>query len=192
MSLYSEHVARWKDCRGCSLCERRNRVVLARGKLPCDVLFIGEAPGESEDTLGQPFIGPAGKLLDWLIEQAGGADHRIAFTNLIACIPRDETGKKVIDPPKEAIDACRDRLIEILSIACPSVVVYVGKASQKYGPEAVKQAEDWESPIYRKEPYRADIIHPAAILRVDISQRGLTIQQTILKLENAFGSQVPF
>lgn len=186
MSLYSDHVAKWKDCRGCSLCERRNRVVLARGKIPCDVLFIGEAPGESEDALGQPFIGPAGKLLDRLIEQAGGGNYRIAFTNLIACIPRDETGEKVLDPPKEAIDTCQERLIEILRIADPSVVVYVGKASQKHAPEAVLHSKTFH------EPYRADIVHPAAILRMDVSQKGLTIQRTVLALENAFGFLVPF
>lgn len=186
MSLYSDHVAKWKDCVGCSLCERRNRVVLARGKIPCDVLFIGEAPGESEDALGQPFIGPAGKLLDRLIEQAGGASHRIAFTNLIACIPRDETGEKVLDPPKEAIDACRERLAEFMSLSNPTVVVYVGRASQKYAPDAGAVSQ------LPSNVGEFDIVHPAAILRMDVSQKGLTIQRTILTLENAFGFLVPF
>lgn len=187
MSLYSDHVAKWKDCVGCSLCERRNRVVLARGKISCDILFIGEAPGESEDALGQPFIGPAGKLLDRLIEQAGGASHRIAFTNLIACIPQDETGEKVLDPPKEAIDACQERLIEMIDMAAPSVVVYVGKAVQKHARETVSLI-DLEEDLLAE----VDAIHPAAILRMDVSQKGLTIQRTILTLEKAFESLVPF
>lgn len=54
-SLYQLHVNRWKDCELCSLCEGRKRVVLSRGTVPADVLFIGEAPWVSEDTIGKPF-----------------------------------------------------------------------------------------------------------------------------------------
>ncbi|MEK0326406.1 MAG: uracil-DNA glycosylase family protein, partial [Nitrosopumilus sp.] len=123
---WKEHRAKWIDCSLCSLCKRRRKVVLARGKVPCDVLFIGEAPGASEDSLGSPFVGPAGHLLDQMIEDAldmtspDQADlpaidsgPRIAFTNLIACIPKDEDGNKISsgdDIPLESIEACSERL----------------------------------------------------------------------------------
>ena len=67
MTRYSLFVEKWKDCRDCYLCETRNRIVFARGTIPADVLFLGEAPGESENVTGVPFDGPAGNLLDAII-----------------------------------------------------------------------------------------------------------------------------
>lgn len=64
MSAWQQHVERWKDCTACPLCRQRYRICLARGDIPCDVLFIGEAPGQSEDATGLVFWGPAGDLLD--------------------------------------------------------------------------------------------------------------------------------
>ena len=52
------------SCRGCGLCETRHHVVFGVGKRDADILFVGEGPGEQEDLLGEPFVGPAGKLLD--------------------------------------------------------------------------------------------------------------------------------
>lgn len=70
MSEWTDHVARWKDCTDCPLCQQRDQIVLARGQVPADVVFIGEAPGASEDALGMPFVGPAGHLLDGIISNA--------------------------------------------------------------------------------------------------------------------------
>ena len=88
MTPYQLFVEKWGKCRECSLWEGRQRVVLCRGKVPADVLFIGEGPGESEDSIGQPFIGPAGHLLDQILEQSGVTEHRYCLTNLVCCIPR--------------------------------------------------------------------------------------------------------
>lgn len=70
LSLFQLHVREWENCTRCPLCETRRNIVLSRGKVPCDVLFIGEGPGESEDVLGAPFVGPAGHLLDHIIERS--------------------------------------------------------------------------------------------------------------------------
>lgn len=66
-SKYQLFVDKWGDCNRCHLCETREKIVIARGSVPADVLFIGEAPGEGEDSTGIPFIGPAGRLLDDII-----------------------------------------------------------------------------------------------------------------------------
>lgn len=183
MTPYQKHVAKWKDCTRCSLCEGRSRVVLAKGRIPCDVLFVGEAPGASEDSIGRPFVGPAGHLLDEMIAEAlkvlnFPSDYRLAFTNLVACIPLGDDGDKVKDPPKEAIQACAPRLQEFIALAKPDLIVAVGKLSAKY---LIPQGVAGEQ-----------IIHPAAILRADISQRGLLIQRTVVTLGDAFESLVPF
>jgi DNA polymerase len=159
-------------------------VVFARGKLPCDILFIGEAPGVSEDTIGKPFIGPAGKLLDQIIsdsilsipiEEPSVPEPtylRYALTNLIGCIPADEDGQKTPEPKPVHIHACSPKLVEIISLAKPQAIVFVGKLSKK-----------WGSPLVPSNDIKVEtIMHPAAILRSDISSRGLFIQQCVAKL----------
>ena len=181
MTLYQDHKAKWSNCADCLLSRNRRRVVLARGKLPCEILLVGEAPGASENMLGKPFCGPAGKLLDYIMLHAWGNDYRnYAITNLVACIPLtpDDRGKntKAADPPKEAIEACEPRLNEFWGIADPLAVVAVGKLAKRHlGDSAV-----------------ASIVHPAAILRADVSQQDLAIQQSIVILQNVRADLVPF
>lgn len=170
VTTYAEHKKRWGNCKACDLCLQRQKVVLAKGKIPCDVLFIGEAPGVSEDVLGRPFVGPAGKLLDDMIEEAGIDQHRLAFTNVIACIPRGDEGTKTAEPPKLSVRACADRLSEMISIARPRAIVLVGKLAEKHVqiPKKVKSVS---------------IIHPAAILRTEM-QAGFLIQRVVVTLRD--------
>jgi DNA polymerase len=66
-------------------------LVTARGHVPCDILIIGEAPGASEDIIGRPFVGPAGILLDDILEKSLDPDIRVAMTNLV-CEATDHLG----------------------------------------------------------------------------------------------------
>src|SRR5207244_4450732 len=127
MSAWTDHVARWKDCTACPLCQQRDRIVLARGQVPCDVVFVGEAPGASEDVLGQPFVGPAGRLLDQIIERALPAGARFALTNLVACFPREAKARGENMPEVKEILACRPRLLEFIDLCRPKLVVRVGR-----------------------------------------------------------------
>lgn len=188
ISLYQQHVNKWKDCTRCDLHETRKHVVLARGSIPCDVLFVGEAPGESEDVLGAPFKGPAGKLLDEIVRRAwqeAGVDSELrwAMTNLVACIPRDQDeGGKAAEPEVESIESCAPRLQEFVIITKPKLIVCVGSL-----------ARDWLDPKYKgciklggnRVIPRIDIVHPAYILRLNIAQRGLTIQRCVVAVANA-------
>lgn len=176
MSRWTKLRDDWKDCERCDLCERRKKVVLFKGKIPCDILFIGEAPGINEDVLGKPFVGPAGKLLDDIIEQAALGSFRLGFTNLVGCIPKDENGQKTKEPSKDSIAACKERVDKTIEVCNPDLVVRVGKLSQKH--------------VTSKEV--VDVIHPAAILRSDIAQKGLLIQKTIAELSDAVELLVPF
>ena len=182
ISLYAAHAERWRFCTGCALHERRQRVVLYRGAVPCDVLFVGEAPGESEDVLGKPFAGPAGQLLDEQIRAALAGfktPYRIGYTNLVACIPKGNDGRKFAEPDDTHIKSCSARVVEIVGIAKPRLIVYVGKL-----------AESWLTPGYKHsikipETRAAKIIHPAAILRASYDQREFLSRQAIITLRNA-------
>lgn len=183
MTPFQLHVQTWKDCTACSLSQGRRKVVLCRGKLPCDILFIGEAPGFGEDATGLPFVGPAGKLLDEMVEKAEQEMYddfedyndsprlRFAFTNVVACIPRADEESKVNEPPPEAIKACRSRLEEMTKIANPRIVVAVGKVSGKF--------------VHGKT---YEIVHPAAILRANAASQGLMFQRTVVTLTEIFQS----
>ncbi len=151
---------------------------MARGKIPCDLLFMGEAPGASEDVLGIPFIGPAGQLLDQIIDDAvdnhfefRDPGTRIAFTNLIACIPKGEDGKKAGEPERGHIEACQSRLREFIEIAKPCAIVCVGLHSEKWIPKV------WKGKTI-------SIIHPAAIMRMDVSQQALAIQRCVVRISD--------
>lgn len=191
---FSIHKERWKDCQKCSLCENRKQVVFTRGTIPCDLLLIGEAPGHSEDVLGKPFVGPAGKLLDRMIEQAMEDINEkvtVAFTNLVGCIPMGDDGSKTGEPDEESIEACLPKVYEFVRLARPRGIMLVGKLPTEW-----LEVEKLE-PYLKKEPHYPkmirSIIHPAAILRADVTQQGLMVQRTIVELNDLLADiVVPF
>ena len=185
-SPYRRHVAKWESCVACPLCTNRSKTVFTRGSVPCDVLFIGEAPGPSEDVIGKPFIGPAGKFLDELIFDATYINTlkqtatKIAFTNLVACLPESVEDK--IQPPNEvAIKKCYPRLKEFVTICNPSIVILTGKLASDFFPR--KQFPNISF---------FEILHPASILGLDTSCRGLAIKRTVDMIKKAFDSLCPF
>ena len=127
LSPYQQHLNEWKDCTRCKLHSTRKRMVFYKGKIPCDILFIGEAPGMSEDCIGIPFDGPAGNLLAQMVKRAIPEKYRLCFGNMLACIPVDDTGRKATEPEDECVEACTPRISQIIAIASPRVLVAIGK-----------------------------------------------------------------
>ena len=152
-----KHKNRWKDCQLCPLSEKRYKVVLYRGNIPSDVLLISEAPGQSEDVIGKPFVGPAGSVLDNIMLSArampGTPHFTFSVTSIVSCIPLDVEGT-IRQPHKLEVIACQDRLIEYIDIANPSLIVTLGKVSKNKFPPQL------DTPI-------KSLIHPAAILRLN-------------------------
>lgn len=183
---FQRHAARWKSCTLCDLHKDRCRVVLARGSVPCDVLFIGEAPGQSEDVLGVPFVGPAGKLLDSIVEEVlegppKGPNVRVAFTNTVACIPKYDGDKG--EPEYAEIQACKPRLEEFIRIASPRLIVAVGSVARKALEQGYKASPKFPPSVQAV----IDVIHPAAILRAPWVQRRLMEQRAAVQIRKAVG-----
>ena len=145
----------------------------------------------SEDVLGRPFVGPAGKLLDEIVDRAWGRSSGVvgkriypvtwAFTNLVACIPRDENGGKATEPAEEYIEACQPRLVEMLSLAEPKLLGAVGKHATDW----LTPGYRWSTPLPATVVKRVDLLHPAAILRANLTQRGLLAQRCVAQLREA-------
>lgn len=195
---YQLFVEKWSGGCGSTLCHAKPNInmVHARGSIPCDVLFVGEAPGPSENCLRAPFVGPAGKLLDQIIQE--GLVETVptatwAFTNLVCCMPLGEDGTKFAEPPREAIKKCSRRLVEFVRICQPTLVIMVGALSRKYIVGAAQfrlDGKDEQPEWIQKQGenaqlHFAEIVHPAAILRTNVANQGLAIRRCVITLRNA-------
>ncbi len=156
-------------CTLCNLCHHRRNVVLFRGSLPCDVLFIGEAPGDSEDALGFPFKGPAGERLDLMWTGASvllGKRSPISFgiTNILGCIPRNpsELGTgEIRTPHKDEAAACQPRLLEVMEMADPQLIVLLGDIAKRFFPKVINtKMPRWNGKVLC-------LPHPARILHIE-------------------------
>lgn len=190
LSLYQAFVEKYRDCTACPLHLTRNRIVLAKGTIPCDILFTGEAPGRSEDTSGVPFWGPAGHLLDRIIQDSIPVEVSKAFCNVVCCLPLGIDGDKSLEPELDHKKACSSRLVEFIELCHPKLIVAVGKV-----------AEDWLDPRRYKgikldpEIRQVHITHPSAILKANPAAKPLMIKKCIVTLRNVvaelFAEKVP-
>jgi DNA polymerase len=113
-----------RTCTNCRLHETRTKAVPGEGDPETEVVFVGEGPGEQEDTQGRPFIGPSGKLLTELIESIGWRRDEVFITNVVKCRP---PGNR--DPLPDEIESCSGYLRRQLEALDPAVVVTAGKFS---------------------------------------------------------------
>lgn len=174
---YKTHQERWSKCQLCDLAKLRHNVVLLRGTVPCKVLFVGEAPGDSEDRLGRPFVegAPAGELMQHIIDRSQQPKpYTYALTNLVACLP-PRLDKKYAPPPALCVSACSPRLMECIELAKPEIIVTVGKPAR----------DRFTMLLHMPQVAYVDIVHPSSILQGPEAGRGLVIERTIAILRDA-------
>ena len=157
------------DCKGCDLWERGTQTVFGEGARRAEVLFIGEQPGNEEDLTGKPFVGPAGRLLDDALIEAGIDRTRTYVTNVVKHFKWEPRGKRRIHkkPNAHEIAACRPWLEAEISLVKPKVVVCLGATAAQalLGPQfkVTKQRGQFiESTL---APYIMATVHPSSILR---------------------------
>jgi DNA polymerase len=118
--------AQVRDCTRCPLHHGRTNAVFGAGNADAELMFIGEAPGASEDRLGLPFVGAAGKLLDKLLAEIGLDRKDVWIGNVLRCRPPDNR-----DPQPREIEACQEYLFEQVRLIQPSVICTLGNFSTK-------------------------------------------------------------
>lgn len=114
-------------CRKCPLSKSRKNAVPGLGNPRSRIMFIGEAPGRSEDAKGEPFVGTAGKLLDALLSQIGLSRNQVFITNVVKCRPPGNRQPKPLE-----IETCTPYLDRQISIIHPDFIVTLGSHSTSY------------------------------------------------------------
>ena len=158
-------------CRNCGLCEERHNVVFGTGDESAEVMFIGEGPGEQEDLQGEPFVGPAGHLLDEMLELIGVQRDEVYIANIVKCRPPRNR-----DPLNTEQDACIPYLYDQIALIRPKIIVCLGRiaAMRLIDPEyrISRQHGQW---VEKDGVRMTAIYHPSALLR-DESKRPETFE----------------
>ena len=163
------------SCTRCGLCETRNHVVFGIGNEAADIMFVGEGPGEQEDLKGEPFVGPAGKLLDDMLSIIDlDRNSNCYIANIVKCRPPRNR-----DPLETEQDACVGYLRNQVSLVKPKIIVCLGRIAAKklIDPDyrITRQHGHWTE---KKGVWMTAIYHPSALLR-DVSKRPETFDDLL-------------
>jgi len=162
-------------CKACALWKIGTQTVFGEGSLKAEVMFVGEQPGDQEDKTGNPFVGPAGRLLDQALEEAG-IDRSLTYvTNVVKHFKWQARGKRRIHqkPNWSEITACRPWLDAELAVVKPRVLVCLGATAAQ-----ALLGRQFRVTRRRGEPVESELapvvlatVHPSSILRADEEDR---------------------
>ena len=158
-----------EKCRGCDLYKAATQVVFGAGPKKARIMLVGEQPGDHEDRQGEPFVGPAGAILDKALADAGIPRENVYLTNAVKHFKWEPRGKRRIHkkPRASEVKACRPWLEAELGAVQPALVVCLGAtAAQSMLGASFKlmkqRGQVVSSPI---APRVVATIHPSAVLR---------------------------
>ena len=157
------------DCKGCDLWERGTQTVFGEGARRAELLFVGEQPGNEEDLTGKPFVGPAGRLFDDALIEAGIDRAHTYVTNVIKHFKWEPRGKRRIHkkPNAHEIAACRPWLEAEISLVKPTVIVCLGATAAQalLGPQFKVTRQRGQFIQSTLAPYIMATVHPSSVLR---------------------------
>jgi len=174
-------------CTACDLYKTGTQTVFGEGARTAEVMFVGEQPGDQEDLAGRPFVGPAGKLLDRALEEAGIDRSQVYVTNAVKHFKWKGRGKRRIHqkPNWSEIAACRPWLEAELDVVKPRVLVCLGATAAQ-----ALLGRDFRVSRRRGEPVDSDLaehvlatVHPSSILRADADTREREFQELVRDLK---------
>jgi len=158
-----------KNCKACDLWKNATQTVFGEGTPSAKIMFIGEQPGDQEDLRGKPFVGPAGKLLDSALVEAGIDRKEVYVTNAVKHFKWEPRGKRRIHkkPNATEIAACRPWLDAEIAALQPKVIVCLGATAAQalFGRDfrvTLHRGEFLKSPL---APFVMATVHPSSILR---------------------------
>jgi DNA polymerase len=156
-------------CTACDLYKRGTQTVFGEGAPDARVVFVGEQPGHEEDLVGRPFVGPAGRLLDRALVEAGIDRSTVYVTNVVKHFKWELRGKRRIHakPSSREIAACRPWLDAELAVLEPEVVVCLGATAAQalLGRQFRVSTQRGQWVTSSLAPHVLATVHPSAILR---------------------------
>jgi uracil-DNA glycosylase family protein len=175
-------------CRGCPLYKSATQTVFGQGRKSSRLMLVGEQPGDKEDLAGEPFVGPAGRLLDRALEEAGIDRAEAYVTNAVKHFKWRPQGKRRLHQTPRAgeIEACRPWLQAEVEAVKPQGLLAMGATAARslFGTK-VKVTKDRGRPLSSPlAPVAAVTIHPSAILRLrDHDEREAELAAFVADLE---------
>jgi DNA polymerase len=157
------------DCRACDLWEHATQTVFGEGTRRAEVLFVGEQPGNEEDLTGKPFVGPAGRLLEQALIEAGIDRTQTYVTNVVKHFKWEPRGKRRIHkkPNSQEISACRPWLEAEIALVKPKIIVCLGATAAQalLGSKFLVSKQRGKFIESSLAPYVMATVHPSSILR---------------------------
>jgi DNA polymerase len=158
-----------ESCTNCDLYRNATQTVFGSGPVDAEIMLVGEQPGDKEDLAGEPFVGPAGKLLDRAMHDAGVDPRRVYLTNVVKHFKWERAGKVRLHkkPNSEEVRACRPWLERELELVDPAIVVLLGATAAQalLGRSFRVTASRGQLVEWQYEPLVLATIHPSAVLR---------------------------
>ncbi len=181
-----------RTCTACDLYKNATQTVFGEGAEGAEVMFVGEQPGDQEDLKGEPFVGPAGKLLDRALKEAGIDRRKTYVTNVVKHFKWMPKGKRRIHkkPNREEITACRPWLEAEIALVKPKVVVCLGATAAQalLGPSFRVTKERGKFVEWDLDPKVTSTVHPSSILRADDERRGEEFAALVADLKGVAGA----
>ena len=158
-----------KDCEACHLYKRATQTVFGEGPKTAPIMLVGEQPGDYEDVAGKPFVGPAGKIMDRALEEAGIDRSHVYVTNAVKHFKWEPRGKRRIHkkPNSREIAACRPWLEAELRLVKPKLLVCLGATAGQavFGPSFRVTRERGKVLSSKLAPRVLATVHPSSLLR---------------------------
>ncbi|HZO21384.1 MAG TPA: UdgX family uracil-DNA binding protein [Steroidobacteraceae bacterium] len=178
------------QCRRCSLWRTATQGVPGEGKSPNALMLVGEAPGDSEDLQGHPFIGPAGAMLDRALGEAGLDRQSVYVTNAVKHFKFEPRGKRRlhVKPSPSEIEACNWWLVEELRLVGPKLVIALGAtAARALLGQVVTISQMRGTPVSLSATTHLWVtIHPSLLLRIpDDVRRRAEFDRFVRELKDA-------
>lgn len=157
-------------CRGCELYKGASQTVFGDGLKQSRLMMVGEMPGNDEDLKGKPFVGPAGRLLNEALDEAGIERGDAYVTNVVKHFKWESRGKRRLhrSPNAREIGACLPWLEAEIDLVHPHILVCLGATAAKalLGPDFRVTRQHGQLVSSRLAPYATATIHPSAVLRM--------------------------
>ena len=158
-----------RECTACHLYKRATQTVFGEGPKNAPIMLVGEQPGDYEDVAGKPFVGPAGKIMDRALEEAGIDRSHVYVTNAVKHFKWEPRGKRRIHkkPNSREIAACRPWLEAEMRLVKPQLVVCLGSTAGQafFGPSFRVTRERGKVLSSKLAPKVVATVHPSSLLR---------------------------